>query len=115
MKNMCRVTNISVTQHSSQRNVRNLSIFLNILDACVIPVSARQPSVADLAIADLTITSQRNDDIDFTMPFMKLGKGARKNNYSTIILPPPPIPNPSYGNMKEENNNNKKKCAGLSM
>ena len=33
-----------------------------------------QPPIADLAIADLTITSQRNNDIDFTMPFMKLGK-----------------------------------------
>jgi hypothetical protein len=27
-----------------------------------------------MAIADLTVTSQRNADIDFTMPFMKLGK-----------------------------------------
>ena len=28
---------------------------------------------ADLAIADLTITSARNDVVDFSMPFMKLG------------------------------------------
>ena len=28
---------------------------------------------ADLAIADLTINTPRNDAIDFSMPFMKLG------------------------------------------
>ena len=28
---------------------------------------------ADLAIADLTINSQRNDAVDFSMPFMRLG------------------------------------------
>ena len=29
---------------------------------------------ADLAIADLTINTPRNDAIDFSMPFMKLGE-----------------------------------------
>ena len=29
---------------------------------------------ADLAIADLTINSQRNDAVDFSMPFMRLGE-----------------------------------------
>ena len=32
-----------------------------------------QPASADLAIGDITITAQRNEDIDFTLPFMKLG------------------------------------------
>ena len=36
-----------------------------------------QPPVADVAIADLTVTSQRNADIDFTLPFMKLGQHKR--------------------------------------
>lgn len=29
---------------------------------------------ADLAIADITITRQREHDVDFTSPFMNLGK-----------------------------------------
>ena len=33
-----------------------------------------QPTKADLAIADLTVTTVRNNAIDFTMPFMKLGQ-----------------------------------------
>ena len=31
-----------------------------------------QPAKADLAIADLTVTTVRNNAIDFTIPFMKL-------------------------------------------
>lgn len=33
---------------------------------------------ADLAIADLTITYDREQAVDFTMPFMNLGKNIRK-------------------------------------
>ena len=35
--------------------------------------NAIQFQKADLAIADLTINTPRNDAIDFSMPFMKLG------------------------------------------
>ena len=40
-------------------------------------LSFRNPSPsqkADLAIADLTVNTPRNDAIDFSMPFMKLGR-----------------------------------------
>ena len=33
-----------------------------------------QPKKADLAIGDMTVTTVRNNAIDFTMPFMKLGQ-----------------------------------------
>ena len=42
---------------------------------------------ADLAIADLTINTPRNDAIDFSMPFMKLGllkKGIKRTEFYTI-------------------------------
>lgn len=32
------------------------------------------PQQADLAIADISITRQREHDVDFTSPFMNLGK-----------------------------------------
>lgn len=35
---------------------------------------------ADLAVTDLTITSEREEAIDFTIPFMNLGKSIKKNN-----------------------------------
>jgi hypothetical protein len=38
-----------------------------------------------MAIADLTVTSQRNADIDFTMPFMKLGKYCKYISVNRII------------------------------
>lgn len=34
---------------------------------------------ADISVADLTITSERESVVDFTMPFMSLGIGMRKN------------------------------------
>jgi hypothetical protein len=52
----------------AQNRLFSLLNLLPNLTCCV------QPPVADMAIADLTVTSQRNADIDFTLPFMKLGK-----------------------------------------
>ncbi len=37
---------------------------------------------ADLAIADLTITYEREQAVDFTMPFMNLGEQAMKKHKS---------------------------------
>lgn len=33
---------------------------------------------ADLVVADLTITYDREQAVDFTMPFMNLGKGCKQ-------------------------------------
>lgn len=44
---------------------------------------------ADLAIADLTITYDREQAVDFTMPFMNLGE--QRSVSSTIPSSPPPL------------------------
>ena len=36
---------------------------------------------ADLAVADLTITYERETGVDFTMPFMNLGKSEKALTY----------------------------------
>ena len=36
-------------------------------------INTFQPPIADIAIADVTITTERAEVVDFTMPFMKLG------------------------------------------
>jgi glutamate receptor, ionotropic, invertebrate len=43
---------------------------------------------ADLAITDLTITSERESAVDFTMPFMNLGKLIKNNlsKFKTIYV-----------------------------
>lgn len=38
---------------------------------------------ADLAITDLTITSERESAVDFTMPFMNLGVTSRNADYNS--------------------------------
>lgn len=36
---------------------------------------------ADLAVTDFTITSERESGVDFTMPFMNLGKDISKSSF----------------------------------
>lgn len=53
---------------------------------------------ADLAIADLTITYDREQAVDFTMPFMNLGE---PSVWSTIPCSPPLPPPPNWFNDRE--------------
>lgn len=51
-------------------NCKNISKYLNNDVYNIFLIIMQQ---ADLAIADITITRQREHDVDFTSPFMNLG------------------------------------------
>ncbi len=46
---------------------------------------------ADLAIADLTITYEREQAVDFTMPFMNLGRHHGKRHHFAFVVVDSPI------------------------
>ena len=72
-------------------NVSDVLISISSVDIWYFPMLVLLQEIqfqkADLAIADLTINTPRNDAIDFSMPFMKLGlfwKGIQRTEFYTI-------------------------------
>lgn len=58
--------------HDSSYTRRGLT-FQTLIDICIKRSLFFFKQKADLAITDLTITSERESGADFTMPFMNLG------------------------------------------